>query len=55
MQDKPGQGSQGDMDKDKKGQDQIGKQGGPDDLGKKSGQGDLGKPGQGSTPGSTDR
>ena len=53
MQEKQGQGSQSDMDK--KGQDQTGKQGGHDDLGKKSDQGEFGKPGQGSTPGSTDR
>jgi hypothetical protein len=56
MQEKQGQGSQGDMDK--KSQDQTGTQGGQGDLDKKSDQGDFGKPGQGSTPGSpgsTDR
>jgi hypothetical protein len=53
MQEKQGQGTGSDMDKDmdkdKKGQDQTGKQGGP------GGQSDIGKPGQGSTPGATDR
>jgi len=43
MQEKQGQGSQGDMDK--KSQDQTGTQGGQGDLDKKSDQGDFGKPG----------